>query len=127
MTSFAIIITLITLGFYQFLSINVSAARDTYKIKAPAVTGNVNFERIYRTHLNFLENMVIFLPLVLILGVKIPNNMFYMVFSILWLAFKIIFSFCYMKNLPFKIKLGFNIGATISTVALFILVITTLF
>lgn len=40
----------------------VSRARGTYGIKAPAVTGSEEFERVYRVQMNTLELMVAFVP-----------------------------------------------------------------
>jgi len=40
----------------------VAKARQTYSIKAPAVSGNANFERMYRVHMNTLELLVVFFP-----------------------------------------------------------------
>jgi hypothetical protein len=40
----------------------VSRARGKYGIKAPAVTGSDQFERIYRVHMNTLELLIALLP-----------------------------------------------------------------
>lgn len=40
----------------------VGRARGTYRVKAPAVTGHEQFERIYRVQMNTLELLVAFLP-----------------------------------------------------------------
>ena len=152
---FPIFITLVTLFIYQVLSICVSAARGKYNIKAPATTGNINFERVYRTHLNYLENLVIFLPLVwigsfefssilylenlrLILSLplsalplwqitEIIGALIYVLACLSWLVGKGFFSIAYIKNWAFKTKLTFNIVATASTLILFILGIISLF
>jgi glutathione S-transferase len=124
---FPIFVTLVTLITYQILSISVSAARGKYKITAPATTGNINFERVYRTHLNYLENLVIFLPLVWIDSLEFGGSIFFLVPAISWLISKILFSVAYIKNWDFKVKLAFNIGATISVLTLFILGIISLF
>ena len=41
----------------------VGRARGRYHIKAPAITGNPDFERAFRAHQNTLEQTVMFLPL----------------------------------------------------------------
>ena len=130
---FPIFITLVTLFIYQILSICVSAARDKYSIKAPATTGSINFERVYRTHLNYLENLVIFLPLVWIASLEFGNSLsssggiVYVLACLSWLIGKGFFSIAYIKNWAFKTKLTFNIVATASTLILFILGIISLF
>lgn len=40
----------------------VGMARGRYKIPAPAVSGNPDFERYYRVQMNTLEQMMVFLP-----------------------------------------------------------------
>ena len=40
----------------------VSRARTRHGIKAPAITGHPQFERVHRVHVNTLELLVAFLP-----------------------------------------------------------------
>jgi glutathione S-transferase len=40
----------------------VGVARGKYNIAAPAVSGNEMFERVFRVHMNTLEQLVVFLP-----------------------------------------------------------------
>lgn len=40
----------------------VGRARGTYGIPAPAITGHVMFERLYRVQMNTLEMLVVFIP-----------------------------------------------------------------
>jgi MAPEG family. len=40
----------------------VSRARGTHGVKAPAVTGSEQFERLYRVQMNTLELLVAFIP-----------------------------------------------------------------
>jgi hypothetical protein len=47
---------------YIFFGTLVAKARGTYGIKAPAVSGNEQFERMYRVHMNTLELLVVFFP-----------------------------------------------------------------
>ena len=44
----------------------VGAARGKYGIAAPAMTGNDHFERAVRVHMNTLEQLICFLPALLI-------------------------------------------------------------
>jgi hypothetical protein len=50
-------VTLAALPVHFALSVNVGRARTRYGIKAPAVTGNENFERAYRVQMNTLEQL----------------------------------------------------------------------
>jgi glutathione S-transferase len=122
-----ILFTLLTLGFYQFLSIQVSASRYKHKIQAPKTTGNEEFESTYRAHLNYLENLVIFLPLMWIAGMRFNSNIVFLITCVVWLVSKYTFSIAYSKNMSMKIKLFSNIPSTVAVLVLFIMSILTLF
>jgi glutathione S-transferase len=62
MFPFTALITLLSISFYFFTSIQVSKARVAFDIKAPTVSGNPDFERVFRVQMNTLEWMPIFLP-----------------------------------------------------------------
>jgi glutathione S-transferase len=62
MFQFTALITLLSISFYFFTSIQVSKARVAFDIKAPTVSGNPDFERVFRVQMNTLEWMPIFLP-----------------------------------------------------------------
>jgi glutathione S-transferase len=47
---------------YAVFGMLVGRARGKYGIDAPAITGNPIFERYYRVHQNTLENLVLFIP-----------------------------------------------------------------
>jgi glutathione S-transferase len=47
---------------YLFFGGLVGQARGKYGVKAPAVMGDVNFEKIYRVQMNTLELLVALLP-----------------------------------------------------------------
>jgi uncharacterized MAPEG superfamily protein len=47
---------------YLFFATLVGQARGRHGVQAPAVTGNEQFERIYRVQMNTLELLVAFLP-----------------------------------------------------------------
>jgi uncharacterized membrane protein YecN with MAPEG domain len=52
----------------------VGRARGTYGIKAPAITGSEPFERIYRAHMNTLEQLVALLPAMYVAARYWPAN-----------------------------------------------------
>ena len=56
------LVTLLSIAVYFWADLSVGKARGTFQIKAPATTGDPNFERIFRAHQNMLEWMPIFLP-----------------------------------------------------------------
>lgn len=57
----AVVTALILFQYYVFGGL-VGRARGRYGIKAPATTGDPNFERYFRAHQNELEQLVITVP-----------------------------------------------------------------
>ncbi len=62
------VVTLLALAEYLVFGIKVGQAREKYDIKAPAITGNADFERIFRIHQNTLEQLVVFIPSLWLFG-----------------------------------------------------------
>jgi glutathione S-transferase len=58
----------IALALVEFLlfGIAVARARTRYHVPAPATTGNADFERYFRVHANTLEQLIIFLPAIVL-------------------------------------------------------------
>jgi glutathione S-transferase len=56
-----IVTALAVLQFIVF-GFRVGAARERFGVKAPAVSGNEAFERVFRVQMNTLEMLVAFLP-----------------------------------------------------------------
>ncbi|MDI5932831.1 MAPEG family protein [Halomonas kalidii] len=68
-----IVAVLAVLQFFLF-GILVGRARAKYGVKAPATSGNEHFERAFRVHMNTLEQLIGFLPALLIAGLYWPNT-----------------------------------------------------
>jgi uncharacterized membrane protein YecN with MAPEG domain len=62
MFHYTTIATLLALMLYFYTTMQVSRARVQYGVKAPAISGNADFERVFRVQANTLEWMPIFLP-----------------------------------------------------------------
>ena len=60
--AYATIIAMLALIEYFYFGIQVGGARARTGVKAPAVSGNEEFERFFRAHQNTLEQLVIFIP-----------------------------------------------------------------
>lgn len=61
MPYYTAIVTLLAVALYFFLATRVAAARGKFDVKHPATTGNPDFERIFRVHINTLEWLPTFL------------------------------------------------------------------
>ena len=55
------IVTLVAVALYSIFATRVAAARGKFGVKLPATTGNPDFERVYRAHINTLEWLPTFL------------------------------------------------------------------
>ena len=51
---------------FIFFAMLVARGRTTYRIPAPATSGHEQFERLYRVQMNTLEQLVAFLPALLL-------------------------------------------------------------
>lgn len=55
------LITLLAIALYFIFATRVARARITFNVKHPATSGNPDFERVFRAHVNTLEWMPTFL------------------------------------------------------------------
>jgi glutathione S-transferase len=62
MSAWIVLVTVAALLLYFYMGLQVGAARQKYGVKAPAITGSPDFERVFRVQMNTLEWLPIFLP-----------------------------------------------------------------
>ena len=87
--------------------IGVGRARAKYKIPAPATTGDINFERHFRVHMNTLESLPIFLPSIWIFALCWGDQLAAGI-GALWIVGRLIYWVSYVRN-PKTRSLGFQI------------------
>lgn len=63
MPKYTAIVTILAVLLYFFVTTRVPVARKKFNVELPATTGHPDFERVFRSHMNMLEWMPIFLPL----------------------------------------------------------------
>src|SRR5512141_2095103 len=90
MFHFAALVTCLAIALYFFTSIQVSKARQAFGIKAPAITGNPDFERVFRVQMNTLEWMPIFLPSLWLFAIYISDPIA-AVIGLVWIAGRILY------------------------------------
>src|SRR3981081_737454 len=73
MYHFTALVTCLAILFYFFTTIQVSKARVAFGIKVPAISGNPDFERVFRVQANTLEWMPIFLPSLWLFAIYISD------------------------------------------------------
>jgi uncharacterized MAPEG superfamily protein len=95
------------LAVLQFLlfGILVGRARAKHGIKPPATSGNEHFERAFRVHANTLEQLVGFLPALLIASLYWPNAIIAGIGAI-YLVGRFLYRQLYLAD-PAKRRLGF--------------------
>lgn len=67
-----IVIALALLQFFVFGGL-VGRARVKFSVDAPAVTGDPMYERYHRVHYNTMEQLVVFIPSMLLFGVYVSS------------------------------------------------------
>ena len=99
------IVALLAIVQFIVFSMLVGAARGKYKIAAPAMTGNEHFERAVRVQMNTLEQLVCFLPALLIAAVYWPP-IYVAAAGVVYLVGRILYRQAYVND-PAKRGLGF--------------------
>jgi glutathione S-transferase len=104
------LVTCLAILMYFFFSFQVGKARGTYGIKAPAISGNPDFERIFRAHLNTLEWMPIFLPALWLFAIYISDTIAAGL-GVVWIVGRILYMTGYAKAAGER-RLGFATQAS---------------
>ncbi len=81
-------VTMLAIALYFFLATRVAAARRRFKVKHPATTGNPDFERIFRVHMNTLEWLPSFLVPLWLCAVYL-NDIAAAVLGLVWIGGRI--------------------------------------
>jgi glutathione S-transferase len=104
------LVTCMAILFYFFTGIQVSKARAAFGIKAPAMSGNPDFERVFRVQMNTLEWMPIFLPSLWLFAIYISDPVA-AVLGLVWIAGRALYLTGYSQAAN-KRGPGFGIQAT---------------
>jgi len=110
------VVTLLALLLYFAVTANVGRARVKYGVKAPAVTGNENFERACRVQMNTLEQMAFFLPSLWLCALVLSDKGAALG-GLIWIVGRAIYAVAYIRE-PSSRSLGFGI-AMLAEVGLF--------
>jgi glutathione S-transferase len=107
MFHFTALVSCLAILLYFFTGIRVGTARKTFGIKAPAISGNPDFERVFRVQMNTLEWMPIFLPSLWLFAIYI-SDWLAAVIGLVWIAGRILYLTGYSQAAE-KRGLGFGI------------------
>src|ERR1700724_4802447 len=97
MFHFTALVTLLAIAFYFFTSARVAKARAKFGIRAPAITGNPDFERVFRVQMNTLEWMPIFLPSLWLFAICISDPVA-AVLGLIWIGGRILYMAGYSEK-----------------------------
>src|SRR4030081_1153371 len=114
MYHFTALVTCLAILFYFFTCIQVSKARVKFGVKVPAVSGNPDFERVFRVQMNTLEWMPIFLPSLWLFAIYISDEVA-AVLGLVWIAGRALYMTGYSQAAA-KRSRGFGIQAAAATI-----------
>ena len=117
MYHYTAIVTLLAIAVYFYSSILVSRARGKFGVKLPAISGNPDFERVFRAQINTLEWLPIFLPSLWLFAIYIGDGIA-AALGLIWAAGRILYVLGYAKAVE-KRAPGFLIQ-TLATIALWV-------
>jgi glutathione S-transferase len=112
MYHFTALVTCLAVLLYFLTSIQVAKARARFSIKAPAISGNPDFERVFRVQMNTLEWMPIFLPALWLFAIYVSDP-FAALIGLVWIAGRILYMTGYSRAAE-KRGTGFGIQALAS-------------
>jgi uncharacterized membrane protein YecN with MAPEG domain len=101
------IVTILALGQFVFFSIQVGSMRAKHDVKAPAISGHPEFERMFRIQQNTMEQLVAFIPALWIFGYLV-NPYWGAAFGLLFIVGRFVYWSSYRKD-PASRGAGFTI------------------
>jgi len=111
------VVTILALIFYIWTGLSVAGARGKHQVKAPTMTGPLEFECAVRVQANTLEWLVVFVPALWLAIVYFSPSMsiIYLswlppVLGLIWVVGRVIYKTGYMTA-PEKRETGFVISA----------------
>ena len=99
MYHYTALVTLLALIFYSVTSMSVSRARTKYGVKLPAISGNADFERVFRVQMNTLEWLPVFLPSLWLFAIYISDAIAALI-GLVWIAGRIAYMIGYYRAVP---------------------------
>lgn len=107
MEAIAVVTILALVQFYVF-SIQVGQMRGKHGVKAPAISGAPEFERMFRVQQNTMEQLVIFVPALWIYG-YFGNPLWGAAVGLVYIVGRFVYKRSYLAD-PTKRSLGFTLG-----------------
>lgn len=106
---FPSLVTVLTLILYFVLTANVGRARVKYKVPVPQISGDPDFERVFRVQQNTLEQLILLLPSLWLFSLFV-SPIWGAGIGLLWLIGRILYAWGYYQAAE-KRTLGFGINS----------------
>jgi uncharacterized membrane protein YecN with MAPEG domain len=106
---FPSLVTVITLIIFFILTANVGRARAKYKVPVPQISGDPDFERVFRVQQNTVEQLILFLPSLWLFSLFV-SPIWGAAIGGTWIIGRILYAWGYYQAAE-KRKLGFGINA----------------
>jgi glutathione S-transferase len=111
MPHYTAVVTLLAVALYFFLATRVAVAHRKFGVKLPAMTGNPDFERVFRAHVNMLEWMPTFLVPLWLCAIYL-NDIAAAALGLVWIAGRAVYFVGYSKAVEGRLP-GFLIQALV--------------
>ncbi|HKU14508.1 MAG TPA: MAPEG family protein [Steroidobacteraceae bacterium] len=102
------IVTVVALLQFLWFGVEVGRARARYNIAAPAITGNEIFERHFRVHMNTLEQLALFLPVLWIFA-SFVSPIWAAVLGAVYVIGRFVYARSYVRD-PKSRSIGFGLS-----------------
>ena len=112
------IVTLLALLVYFYMSLRVGQARSKFNVPAPATSGNPDFERAFRIHMNTLEWLPLFLVSLWLFAIAWGSDLIASGIGLVWIIGRILYLTGYSRAAEARGP-GFGIQALATAVLLF--------
>lgn len=109
MPNLTALVILLAVIVYFWLGFRVGQARARFAVKAPATTGNPDFERAFRVQMNTLEWMPIFLPAAWLAAIYV-SDLFAALLGLAWIVGRVLYMRGYTEAAE-KREIGFFVQA----------------
>jgi glutathione S-transferase len=96
MFHFTALVTCLAVLFYFFTSFLVGRARQKFGVKLPAISGNPDFERVFRGQMNTLEWLPIFLPSLWLFAIYVSDPIA-AALGLVWIVGRILYVLGYAR------------------------------
>ena len=111
------IVTILAILLYFVMGLRVGRARTKYEVPAPAISGNADFERVFRVQANTLEWLPIFLPAMWLFAIY-WDDLVAAGLGVVWIVGRYLYMTGYSKAAGSR-RAGFAIQAIAAAVLLF--------